>query len=391
MITIIKNADVYAPIPLGQKDLLLLNDKIEGIYDHLEVPQNFGKVQVIDAKGKYVVPGFIDSHVHFLGEGGEGSFHSRTPELELSDLIQAGITTVIGCLGTDGVCRDVKALFAKAKALEEDGVTSYIYTGSYEVPVITITGNIKSDIMLIDKILGVGELAISDHRSSQPTFEDFIKVVAQARVGGMLSNKAGIVNVHIGDGAGRLSYLIRMAEETEIPVTQVLPTHINRSGEVFEDGIRFAKLGGYVDLTTSTDPDYVYEGEIKASTGIKLLLQNEISPEQITLSSDGQGSYPSFNEKGQLVAISIAPVGSLYSEMRDSVLEDGVSLENALMTVTSNPADILKLSHKGRLKEGADADILILERASLKILNVIAKGKELYADEKVLAKGIYDK
>ena len=78
---------------------------------------------------------------------------------------------LVGCIGTDGVCRDMKGLVAKAHALCEEGVTCYCYTGSYDVPVNTITKTIKSDLLLIDKVIGVGEIALSDHRSSQPTYE----------------------------------------------------------------------------------------------------------------------------------------------------------------------------------------------------------------------------
>ena len=267
MITVIKNGEVYAPEYLGKKDVVIAGGVIEGIYDAIDVPENFGNIKIIEASGKIVLPGFIDSHVHILGGGGEGSFKTRTPEIQLSEILAGGITTVVGCLGTDGVCRDMNSLLAKSRALEEEGITTYIYTGAYDIPVKTITENCKTDVILIDKVIGVGEIALSDHRSTQPTFEQFANVVALARVGGMLSGKAGVVNVHIGDGKRRLEYLHRLVEETEIPIKQVIPTHINRSIKVFEAGVDFAKLGGIVDLTTSADPDFLEEDEVKASTG----------------------------------------------------------------------------------------------------------------------------
>lgn len=391
MITVIKNGEVYSPEYLGKKDVVIAGGKIEGIYDAIDVPENFGSIKVIDAKGKMVLPGFIDSHVHILGGGGEGSFKTRTPEIQLSEIVSGGITTIVGCLGTDGVCRDLNSLLGKASALEEEGITTYIYTGSYDIPVKTITDNCKTDLILIDKVIGVGEVALSDHRSSQPTFDQFANVVAQARVGGMLSGKAGVVNVHIGDGNRRLEYLHRLTQETEIPIRQVIPTHINRSIGVFEAGVEFAKIGGLVDLTTSSDPDFLEEDEVKASTGLKMLLDLKVPVEQISFSSDGQGSMPIFNKKREFIGLGVGSVKSLYREVKDAVLNDGVNFADAIKVITSNIADNLKLLNKGKIEEGRDGDLVIIDKESLDIVYVLAKGREMVSGGKVISKGVFEK
>lgn len=390
MITVIKNGEVYAPEYLGRKDIVIAGNKIHGIYDNVDITEKFLDINVIDATGKRVLPGFIDSHVHILGGGGEGSFKTRTPEIQLSDITQGGITTVVGCLGTDGVCRDMKTLLAKSRALEEEGVSTYIYTGSYEIPVNTITGSVRSDVIIIDKIIGAGEIALSDHRSSQPTFEDFVKVVAEARVGGILSGKAGIVNVHLGDGDRKLNYLLRMVKETEVPISQVIPTHINRSIRVFDAGVEFAKLGGIVDMTTSSDPDFLEEDEVKASTGLKMMLDAGVPIDRIQFSSDGQGSMPIFNKKREFIGLGIGSVRSLYREVVDAVLKDGVEFSDAIKVITSNVAKHLKLSGKGVIEAGKDADITIIDE-KYNITNVISSGREMISGEKVLKKGTFEK
>ncbi|NNU78340.1 beta-aspartyl-peptidase [Clostridium estertheticum] len=391
MIIIIKNGEVYAPEYIGKMDIVIAGGKIEAIAKSVSVPQDFAKVRVIDAEGKLVFPGFIDAHVHITGGGGEGGFKTRTPEIQLSDIIAGGITTVVGCLGTDGVCRDMKGLLAKARALDEEGISTYIYSGSYQIPVNTITNSCRSDIMLIDKIIGVGEIAISDHRSSQPTYEDFIKVVAEARVGGLLSGKAGIVNVHLGYGERRLQYLVKMVKETEIPIKQVIPTHINRSINLFDAGIEFAKLGGIIDMTTSSDPDHLEEDEVKASRALKMALERGIPVEQIQFTSDGQGSMPIFNKKRELIGLGIGSTKSLYIEVRDAVLKDGVDLEVALKVITSNVATNLKLYNKGFVQEGRDADLVLVNKNDLSIETVFAKGVEVVSKGQVLVKGTFEK
>ena len=390
MITVIKNINVYAPKKLGKKDIVIVSDKIEGIYDNVNIPNDFIEVKVIDGEDKILFPGFLDCHVHIIGGGGEGGFRTRTPEISVISLVEAGITTVIGCIGTDGVCRNMRSLIAKANGLEEEGITSYCYTGSYEIPVKTITESIKGDFMMVDKVIGVGEVALSDHRSSQATYEDFVNTVAQARVGGILSGKAGIVNVHLGDGARRLEYLFKVIEETEIPPTQLLPTHINRSDKLFEVGIDYAKKGGFIDLTTSSDPRFLEPGELRAGEGLALLLKKGVDIKHITFSSDGNGSMPVFDDSGKLIGLGICSVKTLYGEVKESIIEHKVPIEEAIKVITSNVAEVLKLNNKGRIESGRDADFVIVNEENLDIHTVIAKGKVVVEEGKAIIKPTFE-
>lgn len=374
MIKVIKNIKVYSPEYMGIKDIVIVKDKIEGIYENIEIPNNFINIEIIDGKGKIAFPGFIDAHVHLTGGGGEGGFKTRTPELQLSTITKSGITTVVGCIGTDGVCRDMRGLVAKVKALKEEGITAYCLTGSYEVPVNTMTESIKGDIMLVDEVIGVGEIALSDNRSSQPRVDQFINLVAESRVGGLLANKSGIVNVHLGGGARRLNYLFEMLDESEIPATQLLPTHMCRTSELLEAGIEWTKRGGYIDLTTSSDPDHLEEGEVIASKALKYALDKEVPIEQITFTSDGNGSMPLFDESGKLKGLGICSVESLYREVKKSILEENIKIEDAIKVITSNIAHILKFKHKGKIERGMDADIVIVDDSNLNIDKVIAMG-----------------
>lgn len=392
MITLIKRAEVYAPEYAGVKDVLLLGDKIAAVAEDISFDmKGFADVTEIDAKGKILAPGFIDSHVHLQGGGGEGGFSTRTPEASLSDITTAGVTTVVGCLGTDGTARDVVSLLAKARGLDEEGVTTYIYTGSYRLPTRTITGDIMKDIMVVDKVIGIGEIAISDHRSSQPTFEEFVRAVADARVAGMLSGKAGIINIHLGDGKRKIDLIKRAVRETEIPIAQFLPTHVNRNGELFEECVEYAKSGGYIDFTGSDDPDFWEEtdGEVRFSKGLKRLLEEGVSQDNFTISSDGQGSLPIFNEKKEYVGIGVGKQSCLIKALKECVFRENIPLETALRALTSNPAKVLKLHRKGRIKAGMDADLCLLDK-DIDVDTVIAKGKIMVRDKRPVVYGTFE-
>lgn len=387
---LIKNVKIYAPEYLGISDVLMGGGKILKIAKDLPTERAYD-VKEIDGTGKLLFPGLIDAHVHILGGGGEGGAKTRTPEIMLTDITKAGVTTVVGCLGTDGCTRTMSNLLAKAKGLEEEGITTYVYTGSYQVPVRTVTGSIMDDLILLDKVVGCGEIAIADHRSSQPTKEDFAKIVADTRVGGILSAKAGLVNVHMGDGEEQLEYLKHILKTSMIPPAQMLPTHINRSRALMQEGIDYAKnYKGYIDLTTSSDPEFLDPEEVKASTGLKMALDAGVAAEQITFSSDGQGSLPVFAPDGTFLGLGVGKVTSMYREMTDAVLKDGVSLTDALKTVTSNPAKLLKLENKGKIMENADADLVLAKEDTLELLSVFAKGNLMIHEKEVLVKGTFE-
>ncbi|MGX7030769.1 beta-aspartyl-peptidase [Vagococcus zengguangii] len=389
---LIKNAEVYTPDYLGRKDLLLANDKIIAIEDQINAEGFPVPVEVIDVAGNIVTPGFVDCHFHLTGGGGEGGYQNRTPEVTLSKLTTAGVTTVVGCLGTDGIGRDMVALISKARGLEVEGISTYLYVGSYRLPVKTVTDSIIKDLLTIDKIIGIGEVAIADHRSSQPSFEEFTRAAADARVGGMLSGKAGIINVHLGDGANPFGLIERTVDETEIPISQFLPTHINRTEAVFEAAIDYAKRGGYVDFTGSENPEFweKSDGEVRFSKGLKRLLAEGISIDQITMTSDGQGSLPYFDEDNQFLGLGVGSAKSLLVGIKDAVLNEEIPLETAIRTITKNPATILKLEHKGSLDVGKDADICVLNPETLDLETVIAKGKIMVQNQEVKVWGTFE-
>lgn len=391
MIKIIKNIKVYNPEYIGVKDILILDSRIACIEDTISSFDNCSvPVDTFDGTGMLAFPGFIDAHVHILGGGGEGGYHTRTPEIQLTDAILGGVTTLVGCLGTDGVSRSMTALLAKAKALDYEGISTYIYSGSYRLPIVTLTGDVMTDLMVIDKVIGAGEIALADHRSSNPTDAEVKKLAGDVRVGAMLAGKGGIINCHMGDGADRLDVIRRIVKDSEIPITQFLPTHINRNASLFEDGIAYAKAGGYIDFTTSSHPVFWENGSIKASKALRSAIENGVLASHITLTSDGQGSLPIFNADKICVGLEVGKVTTLFQEVRDAIQVEGVDISIALQTITSTPAAILKLEGKGRLAVGYDGDVVIVQQQDLVIDSVISRGKYLMRNKQLMARGTFE-
>lgn len=385
---LLKNADVYAPEHLGLVDLLIVNDKIVRIGEHIDHPVGLA-CQVLDAHGRKVVPGYVDQHVHIIGGGGESGPYSRTPEIFLSELTRVGITTVVGVLGTDGTSRHNESLLAKARGLTHDGISAYMLTGSYEIPVHNMTGDVRRDIILINECLGVGEIALSDHRSSQPTRAELEKILTQSRLGGMLSGKVGVVQFHMGVGERGIDVLFDIVRETEIPAKHFIPTHVNRAFHLFAQAKEFAKLGGYIDITSGIREQDGFPACVKPSDAIKELYEEKIPMDRVTMSSDANGCMSVTLPDGSQKQLAVAP-DSFHDEVQAAILL-GVPLEIVTRVVSTNPAQANGLyPQKGCLRVDSDADFIIYDD-DYAIATVVAKGKVMVQDGQVLVKGTFER
>lgn len=379
---IIKNIDVYSPKYIGKKDVFISGGKINLIRDNIDIEHE--DIKVIDGSNKILTPGFIDQHVHITGGGGEGSFKTRAPEITLSKLTTSGITTVVGLLGTDGTTRSVENLVAKAKALKEEGISVYTHTGSYEYPTITLTGSVKKDIVFIDEMIG-SKIALSDHRSASITNDELARLASDVRVAGMMSGKAGILVIHMGDGEKGLTPVFEVLKETELPIRTMRPTHVNRRRELLEQGFEYAKMGGIIDLTCG-----IYD-ELSPKNVIKEAHTLGVPCENITISSDGYGSWSKYDEHGNLIKIGVSSVSSLYNEFKKMVNEiEDMTIDQILSYFTSNAAKALDIyPKKGCLSEGSDADMIIFDK-DLSINSVIANGNVMIENGEVLVYGSYE-
>src|SRR5688572_25036817 len=209
---LLRNAALYDPAPKGRADLLVAGETIVWIGSEAPALSPSLGVEEHDLEGRRVIPGLIDSHVHLTGGGGEAGPETRVPPLALSRLTTGGVTTAVGVLGTDDTVRSPAELDTVARGLIKEGLSAWCYTGGYHFPPATVTGSVRGDIVLIDLIVGVGELAISDHRSSQPTLDELLRVAGDSHVAGLMAGKAGIVHLHVGSG-GRGLELVRHALE----------------------------------------------------------------------------------------------------------------------------------------------------------------------------------
>jgi len=381
--TILQNADVYAPEHLGLRHVVVGGDRVLAITT--ELPMLAGvDVEVKDLGGRRLIPGLIDCHVHATGGGGESGPASRVPPIVLSSLTTAGITSCVGVLGTDCTTRTMRDLVGRTHGLRVEGLSAWCWTGGYAVPVGTLTGSVRDDIAFVDAIIGVGELAISDHRSSQPTFDELMRIAADCHVGGLMTGKAGVLHLHLGDGSRGLAMIRRALDETELPARTFHPTHVNRRRELFEEAIDLVKRGCTVDVT-AFDPG---DDGISVEDCVERFLDDGLPLEQLTISSDGSGCLPTFNDRGELVHMDIGRPGTVTDALQ-ALLRRGRPLSSVLLPVTTSVSSLLRLNDKGRIAHGGCADLVVLGDDHA-VVDVMARGRWMVRDASVVVRGMFE-
>ncbi len=369
MFQLIKNARVFAPAERGECDILTAFGSIAAIGAGLDTPVGI-KTNVADMEGRMVFPGLIDGHAHIGGGGGESGFASRVPPLALSRFTRAGVTSVVGVLGTDDCTRHTRELVAQCLGLREEGISAWCHSGGYHVPVATLTGSVRDDIVFIDPIIGVGELALSDHRSSQPTLDELLRIASEAHVAGLLTGKAGIVHLHLGDGVRGLQAVRDALSTSELPARVFNPTHVNRRKALFDEAIELAGRGCFIDITAF--PVAENEDAWSAAEAVTRYLESGAPADRVTVSSDGGGCLPEFDEEGRLLRMDIGDPGALADTLK-VLLQSGIAAEIAIAPFSRNVARLLRLPQKGEIRVGADADLISLDQ-EFRINDVMARG-----------------
>lgn len=367
---LLRNARIYAPEYLGIKDILTGQGCILAIGEGLSVCGT--DIETTDLEGRIVTPGFIDQHVHITGAGGQQGFGSMTPAISPATLIACGTTTVLGLLGTDGTTRTLEDLYAKVKGLRQFGLGSYMLTGYFAYPPVTITGSVRGDMTFIDEVIGC-KMAIADERCSYPTAAELARLITDIHVTGMLTGKKGVLHIHLGAQTCGMDVIFQTIRDYGVPVRRISPTHLGRTRDLFEQGIEFAKMGGMMDISTGgTKFDQPYRQILEA-------IEQGVPLTNITLSSDGNAGVVIRDGEGNITGFRRAPVDQNLVQTVKLIQEGGMDPSDALRVTTTNPAENLSLPHKGRIAVGSDADLCVFDDGFL-LRDVIASGKTLMSE-----------
>ncbi|HEV7428824.1 MAG TPA: amidohydrolase family protein [Thermoanaerobaculia bacterium] len=350
---LVENGEVFAPDPLGRRSILIASGRVEAIgVDGAALARAGVDVETIDATGCIAMPGLIDPHAHLIGGSGEKGFASQTPEISASELLRAGVTTVVGTIGADTTTRAMPALLAKVKALRGEGLSAFAWTGGYDAR--TLMSSIRDDIVLIDEIIGAGELAVADVRGQQYSAAELARFAAECYVAGTLTGKAGLLHLHVGDGNDRLKIVRDVLEQFDVKPDALYPTHVERSERLMREAIDLAKRGMPVDVD-------VYDEDL--SRWLRFYRDHDGDPSLLTASSDAAINSPH----------------TLFEQLMACVREKVASFDEVIAIATSNTARVLK-SDAGELARGRIGHVLLIDAASYELRTVICAGRVVMRD-----------
>ena len=391
MFTLVRGGDVWAPDPIGRREILICGETILAIGEGLAPrAEALGPVEVLDASGKLVVPGFIDQHIHFLGGGDFEGPLGRVPELHLSWITRGGVTTAVGCLGIDMDFKNLHGLLVKAHELERSGLTTYIYTGSFRIPSVCLTSSVRADLVLIDKVLGV-KVALSEDTYPNLSLEHLATLAGEVRLAGAMTGKTAVIHAHIGRNPRRMQPIFDLLDQVKIPVTHLVPTHVNRwEPDTLEHAVAFARMGGTIDLSSNLSKRSGSVTGMNPDEAVKRLLDRDVPLSRITLSSDANVSMPVLDAHDRPIGLHNAPPTILHRELVHIIRTNGLKLSDALPLVTTNVARVLGIqARKGALQPAKDADLVFLND-DLSVDSVIARGRVMVQGGRVLVRGPFE-
>ncbi|EAQ95751.1 amidohydrolase family protein [Congregibacter litoralis] len=375
---VISGAECFDPSPRGHLDLLVAGSEVVAMGESgsFDAVGELAEAERVDARGKLLMPGIVDALTHPCGGGGEGGFGNRTAEIDVETFVRAGVTAPVGALGTDSIGRSLEVLYGNVMGMRRQGLNAFMLSGAYRVPAPSLTGDIARDVYLVSPVVGVGEVAIADHRGTQPTAQELRRLAAETQLGGILAGEGGTVLVHVGAGESRLKLLRDALEGSDLSPSVLYPTHVNRSTALLDEAADWALRGGFVDITVSTTPELIAAGDITSERALRRLLEAGAPAEKITLSSDAGGSLPVYVD-GELVGLTAASPDSLPELLLSLHSENPDLFPVALAGMTRNPAAALKLADAGAIAVGGRADLLLLDPAAGAVESVMAGGQWL--------------
>lgn len=382
MTILIQNGHVIDPLTRkdGCYDVLIENDRIQKVAEKIEEEAD----RIIDAKGCYVMPGFIDLHVHFRDPGLE---YKETLETGGKAAVRGGVTTVCAMPNTKPVIDNgdkVSAVHERAKneslshviqigavtreqkgqeladiegmakagchAISEDGksvMNASLYRKGMKIAKengIAVFAHCEDITMVEGGVMNADENA---ERLGLKGITNSVEDVIVAR--DILLAKETGVRLHLCHCSTADSVkMVKLAKEEGLPVTgEVCPHHFILSSEDIKED----------DGNYKMNPPLRSKADVEAlRQGLKDGIMDVISTDHAPHAAEEK------NKSIAKAAFGIVGLETSAALTYTSLVKTGLlSVMDMAEKMSYNPAKVLGLDEKGSVSEGKIADIVIFD------------------------------
>ena len=382
---LIQNATIVNENKIFKGDLLIENEIITKISSKIKPTKN---IEVINAKGKYLIPGFIDDQVHFREPG---LTHKANIATESRAAIAGGITTFIEMPNTVPQATTQHLLEDKFKIAAADSYANYSFmfggtndnleellkTDPKKVAGIKLflgssTGNMLVDNEeILEKIFSSTKMIISVHCEDEETIRKntaiykekygddiplkYHPLIRSEEACYLSSSKA----IKLAKKTGARLHIFHLSTEKE--------THLFRNDIPLEEKQITAEV--CIHHLWFSDKDYEEKGtHIKWNPAVKTekdrlglwkaLLDGRID----VLATDHAPHTLDEKNNNYLNAPSGGPlVQHAIIALLEKVKEGVIPIEKAVEKMSHNPAKLFQIEKRGFIKEGYFADIVLID------------------------------
>ncbi|MBB1534498.1 amidohydrolase family protein [Leptotrichia sp.] len=346
-------------------ELLILNDKIDKISEgfseeEIKNIEKNEKLEIIDLKGKTVMPGVIDVHTHMREPGITAKEDFATGSRACA---KAGVTTFYDMPNTIPTTTTLEALKDKKKLASEKSIVNYgfHFGGSRNNNIDEIKKVLEAKEANTVKIfmnVTTGEMLIEDEDILKNVFKNSKLVLVHAE--NEMIDKAVEYNKNYGNGLyvchipskEELKKVLEAKKNSELntekhPVyAEVTPHHLFLNEEIRESTDRNKMLLRMKpELRTKKDNEFLWEA----------LNNGEVD----TIGTDHAPHL--ISEKLEKITFGMPGVETSLALMLNAYNEGKVKLEMIQKLMSENPARIMKISKRGKLEEGYYADVIAVD------------------------------
>ncbi|MDO8740293.1 MAG: dihydroorotase family protein [Candidatus Woesearchaeota archaeon] len=338
----IANADVFTDGKLQKKNILVADGKIKGITDEKAITTS----RFIDAAGKIILPGLIDSHVHFREPG---LTHKEDFFTGSCAAAAGGVTTIIDMPNTIPPTTTIDLLTEKRELAKKSIVNYGFHFGSTVEDMNEIRKLKDSDAASVKVYMDAttGNLLINNDEALNFIFTNYKMITCHAEAENVLK----AINL-IKETKNKL-YLCHISTENELNIlkknkiknkvfVEVTPHHLFLSEE--DDKNSFFKMKP--TLKSKKDQEALWLA----------IEKNKVD----TIGSD-HATHTIEEKQKENFPHGVPGVETMLPLLFNAVLNKKLKMEKLVQLCCENPAKIFQIRNKGFIKEGYDADLVVVD------------------------------